>query len=61
MRLFRLYSGSDGQSHLEEISLSFKPAQFAEVSPTQAASESLSAGWRRVHLWIGIMRHAGNT
>jgi quercetin dioxygenase-like cupin family protein len=38
MRLFRLYSGSDGQSHLEEISLSFTPGQFAEQSPTQPAT-----------------------
>jgi hypothetical protein len=39
MRLFRLYSGSDGQSHLEEISLSFAPGQIADLSPIQAASE----------------------
>jgi len=38
MRLFRLYSGTDGQSHLEEMSLSFTPGQVAEQSPTQAAS-----------------------
>jgi quercetin dioxygenase-like cupin family protein len=38
MRLFRLYSGSDGQSHLEEISLAFKPGQFAEQSATQPAT-----------------------
>src|SRR6266851_6992867 len=38
MRLFRLYSGSDGQSHLDEVSLSFAPGQFAEQSPTQSAT-----------------------
>jgi len=38
MRLFRLYSGSDGQSHLEEIALSFSPGQFAEQSPMQPAA-----------------------
>ena len=38
MRLFRLFSGSDGQSHLEQISLSFTPGQFAEQSPTQPAT-----------------------
>jgi quercetin dioxygenase-like cupin family protein len=43
MRLFRLYSGSDGQSHLEELPLSFASGQFAEQSPTQpAASVSFS-------------------
>jgi quercetin dioxygenase-like cupin family protein len=43
MRLFRLYSGSDGQSHIEEINLSFTPGKFAEQSPTQpAASISFS-------------------
>jgi len=43
MRLFRLFSGSDGQSHMEEIALSFAPGQFAEQSPVQpAASVSFS-------------------
>jgi quercetin dioxygenase-like cupin family protein len=37
MRLFRLYTGDDGQSHLEEISLSFTPGQFAEQTATQPA------------------------
>src|ERR1700739_2108161 len=37
MGLFRLFSGNDGQSHLEEISLSFAPGQFAEQSPIQPA------------------------
>jgi len=39
MPIFRLYSGSDGQSHLEELSFSFMPGDIAEQSPTQAASE----------------------
>jgi quercetin dioxygenase-like cupin family protein len=38
MPIFRLYSGSDGQSHLEELSFSFVPGEIAEQSPTQAAS-----------------------
>jgi quercetin dioxygenase-like cupin family protein len=38
MRLFRLFSSNDGQSHLEEISLSFTPGQFAEQSPMQPAA-----------------------
>jgi quercetin dioxygenase-like cupin family protein len=38
MSIFRLYSGSDGQSHLEELSFSFMPGDIAEQSPTQAAS-----------------------
>jgi quercetin dioxygenase-like cupin family protein len=38
MPLFRLYSGNDGQSHLEEMSLSFTPGQMAEQTPTQAVS-----------------------
>ena len=38
MRLFRLYSGSDGESHLEEIALSFARGEFAEQSPTQPAA-----------------------
>jgi len=38
MRLFRLYSGSDGQDHPEQIALSFSPRQFAEQSPMQPAA-----------------------
>src|SRR5260370_33732130 len=38
MPIFRLYSGSDGQSHLEELSFSFMPGDIAEQSPTQAPS-----------------------
>jgi len=38
MPIFRLYSGSDGQSHLEELPLSFMPGEIAEQSPAQAAS-----------------------
>src|SRR6516225_5487672 len=38
MSIFRLYSGSDGQSHLEKLSFSFTPGDIAEQSPTQAAS-----------------------
>ena len=30
MPIFRLYSGSDGQSHLEELSFSFMPGEVAE-------------------------------
>ncbi|HKV55226.1 MAG TPA: hypothetical protein VJN94_11375 [Candidatus Binataceae bacterium] len=38
MRLFRLFTGSDQQSHLEEISLTFAPGRFIEQSPMQAAA-----------------------
>ncbi len=38
MRLFRLFTGTDGQSHLEEIKLHFAPGQFAEQSPSQPAT-----------------------
>src|SRR6516165_3635914 len=38
MPIFRLYSGNDGQSHIEEVSFSFMPGDIAEQSPTQAAS-----------------------
>jgi hypothetical protein len=37
MRLFRLYTGDDGQSHLQEMSLSFTPGQFAEQTAMQPA------------------------
>jgi quercetin dioxygenase-like cupin family protein len=38
MRLFRLYSGNDQQSHLEELKMSFAPAQSAEQTPLQPAT-----------------------
>ena len=38
MRLFRLYSGDDQQSHLEELKISFAPGQFAEQTPLQPAT-----------------------
>jgi quercetin dioxygenase-like cupin family protein len=38
MRLFRLYSGDDQQSHVEEIKLPFAPGKLAEQAPMQAAS-----------------------
>ena len=38
MRLFRLYSGDDQQSHLEELKISFAPGQFAEKAPLQRAT-----------------------
>jgi quercetin dioxygenase-like cupin family protein len=38
MRLFRLYTGDDKQSHLEEIKLSFTPGQFAEQTQLQPAN-----------------------
>ena len=37
MRLFRLYSGPDGQSHLEEMKLPFAPDEHAERTPLQPA------------------------
>ncbi|HUY20081.1 MAG TPA: hypothetical protein VMV15_12725 [Candidatus Binataceae bacterium] len=39
MRLFRLYSGQDGQSHIEEIALPFAAAdEHAERTPMQPAT-----------------------
>ena len=38
MRLFRLYSGADQQSHLEELKMSFAPGPIAEQTPVQPAS-----------------------
>jgi hypothetical protein len=35
MRFFRLYTGDDQQSHLEELKLPFAPGQFAEQTPLQ--------------------------
>jgi quercetin dioxygenase-like cupin family protein len=37
MRLFRLYTGDDQKSHLEEIALPFARANFGEQTPIQAA------------------------
>lgn len=36
MRLFRLHSGSDGQSHVEELNLDFKLEGLGERTPLQA-------------------------
>jgi hypothetical protein len=60
MRLFRLYSGSDGQSHLEEIALSFSPGQFAEQSPMQPAAGISFSRMTPARLSIGIMRRAAS-
>jgi quercetin dioxygenase-like cupin family protein len=38
MRLFRLYTGNDRQSHLEEIALAFAPGGMGEVTPMQRAT-----------------------
>src|SRR5215475_2035389 len=38
MRLFRLYTGADDQSHLEELSMLFAPGQIAEQTPLQRAT-----------------------
>jgi quercetin dioxygenase-like cupin family protein len=38
MRLFRLYSGDDEQSHLEELNMPFAPGQFAEQTALQPAT-----------------------
>jgi hypothetical protein len=38
MRLFRLYSGDDQQSHLEELKMPFAPGQLAEQTPLQPAT-----------------------
>ena len=38
MRLFRLYSGDDQQSHLEELKMAFEPGQLAEQTALQPAT-----------------------
>jgi quercetin dioxygenase-like cupin family protein len=38
MRLFRLYTGNDQQSHLEEMKLEFTPGQYADQTPIQPAN-----------------------
>ena|SRR5579862_1022149 len=35
MGFFRLYSGQDQQSHLDELNLPFAPGQFAQQTPLQ--------------------------
>jgi hypothetical protein len=46
MRLLRLYSGDNQQSHLEELKMPFTPGQFAERTPLQPAA--LKLGWATV-------------
>jgi quercetin dioxygenase-like cupin family protein len=38
MRIFRLFTGNDQQSHLEEIKMQFTPGQFAEQTAMQPAN-----------------------
>src|SRR3984893_12181589 len=38
MQIFRLYSGDDQQSHLEELKMPFAPGQLAEQTPLQPAT-----------------------
>jgi len=38
MRLFRLYTGDDQQSHLEELKMPFAPGQLGEQTPLQPAT-----------------------
>ena len=35
MRIHRLYTGTDGQSHLEELKIPFAPAAMGEQAPMQ--------------------------
>jgi quercetin dioxygenase-like cupin family protein len=35
MRLFRLYSGKDGESHIEPLALTFAPAEIGERTAVQ--------------------------
>ena len=35
MRLYRLYTGNDGQSHLEELKIAFAPGGMGEQAPMQ--------------------------
>jgi hypothetical protein len=62
MPLFRLYSGDDKQSHLEELKMPFAPGPLAEPTPLQPATGVIySRGWRRERSSIGIMRRAAST
>jgi hypothetical protein len=38
MRLFRLYTGDDQQSHLEELNMAFAPGPLAEQTAVQPAT-----------------------
>ncbi len=38
MRICRLYTGDDQQSHLEELKVKFAPGQLAEQTPLQPAT-----------------------
>ena len=40
MKIVRIYTGSDGESHFEEIEMDFKPRSNAtETTPAQAATD----------------------
>ncbi len=39
MKIVRLYTGTDGQSHFEELELEFKPFDIQEISSLQEATD----------------------
>lgn len=39
MKIVRLYTGADNESHFEELEVDFKPFDIQEISPLQEASE----------------------
>jgi quercetin dioxygenase-like cupin family protein len=38
MRVYRLYTGKDGESHVEPLALSFAPSEFGERTALQRAN-----------------------
>ncbi len=38
MRVYRLYTGKDGESHIEPLALTFTPAELGERTPLQRAN-----------------------
>jgi hypothetical protein len=59
MRLFRLFSGEDQQSHLEELKMAFAPAQLAEQTPLQPATGVIFTRMARGAFvdWYNAPRH----
>ena len=58
MGIFRLYTGEDGQSHLEELTLA---SHSGLTEPAATSQASRFANHRRVDLSIGIMRRDAST
>jgi len=57
MGIFRLYSGDDGESHMEELDLASHP----ELTALHGAKVWCSVRRPRAILVTGTMRHGGST